>query len=206
MAKPIVSYKDAKAKGLKRYYTGKPCKHGHLAERFVSSCRCMDCTYAQTAEWLAGNKELAGQLQKKWRDENPQYSREWARNNPDSIRAAKQKWYASKPERAIQIAVDWQKRNPEKRRASIRNRQARKRQAEGSHTAGEITAMLERQKWKCVACGVSIKEKRHIDHIIPLILGGTNYISNLQGLCPRCNQSKNGKHPDVWARERGLLI
>lgn len=34
---------DAKNQGLKRYFTGKPCKYGHVAERFVSSGRCSSC-------------------------------------------------------------------------------------------------------------------------------------------------------------------
>lgn len=39
----IILRKDAKVEGLKRYYTGKPCKHGHIDERTVSSGRCVEC-------------------------------------------------------------------------------------------------------------------------------------------------------------------
>jgi len=38
----IITRKEARAKGLKRYFTGKPCKHGHVAERFVSG-PCVEC-------------------------------------------------------------------------------------------------------------------------------------------------------------------
>ena len=31
----LISCAEAKALGLKRYFTGKPCKHGHVAERWV---------------------------------------------------------------------------------------------------------------------------------------------------------------------------
>ena len=40
---PIISRQDAKAKGLIRYFTGKPCKHGHVAERFVCDRGCARC-------------------------------------------------------------------------------------------------------------------------------------------------------------------
>ena len=33
----IISYQEAKAKGLKRYFTGEPCINGHISERLVSS-------------------------------------------------------------------------------------------------------------------------------------------------------------------------
>ena len=39
----IISQKEAKAKGLKRFFTGLKCKKGHRAERFVSSGACVDC-------------------------------------------------------------------------------------------------------------------------------------------------------------------
>lgn len=34
---------EAKLQGVSRYFTGKPCKHGHLAERRVSDGHCIVC-------------------------------------------------------------------------------------------------------------------------------------------------------------------
>lgn len=39
----IISRKEAKARGLKRYFTGKQCHRGHLAERYVSVAACCEC-------------------------------------------------------------------------------------------------------------------------------------------------------------------
>lgn len=39
----ITSKEEAKARGLHRFYTGKPCKHGHNSERYVSSKGCVTC-------------------------------------------------------------------------------------------------------------------------------------------------------------------
>jgi hypothetical protein len=39
----IISRAEAGAKGLKRYFTGKPCLRGHVSERFVRSKDCMQC-------------------------------------------------------------------------------------------------------------------------------------------------------------------
>ena len=39
----IVSRAEAKAKGLRFYFTGKPCKHGHVAKRKVLNAVCVDC-------------------------------------------------------------------------------------------------------------------------------------------------------------------
>lgn len=39
----IITRAEAKAQGLKRFFTGEPCKRGHVAERFTSSKRCYEC-------------------------------------------------------------------------------------------------------------------------------------------------------------------
>src|SRR5579859_512216 len=39
----VISRKDAHARGLKRFYTGKPCKGGHLSERYVVNGGCIAC-------------------------------------------------------------------------------------------------------------------------------------------------------------------
>ena len=209
MATAIVSYADAKAKGLKRYFTGKPCKRGHVVERFVASCACTACTAMHTDKWIAESPDAAtirAENGRKFRAENPDYSADWIKENPYSRRKAAQKWYEKNAERQVERALKWQRDNPEKSRANVRNRNALRKSAHGKHTAAEVLAMLEKQKWKCVGCGASIKTKRHIDHIIPLSRGGRNDISNLQGLCVRCNCSKSAKMPEDWARERGLLV
>ena len=40
---PIISREEARQKGLKRFFTGKPCKHGHVCERRVDSSECAEC-------------------------------------------------------------------------------------------------------------------------------------------------------------------
>jgi hypothetical protein len=37
------SREEAKARGLDRYFTGVPCKHGHIAPRYVSTNNCLPC-------------------------------------------------------------------------------------------------------------------------------------------------------------------
>lgn len=41
--RPIITRAQAKAQGLKRYYTGKTCRAGHIAERYVATASCVAC-------------------------------------------------------------------------------------------------------------------------------------------------------------------
>jgi hypothetical protein len=40
----IIARKEALAQGLTHYFTGKPCKRGHIATRYVSTANCVECT------------------------------------------------------------------------------------------------------------------------------------------------------------------
>jgi hypothetical protein len=53
----IITRAEAKARGLKRFFTGEPCKHGHVAERLVSSRGCMECTRERNREKRANDPE-----------------------------------------------------------------------------------------------------------------------------------------------------
>jgi hypothetical protein len=39
----LISRQNAMALGLKRYFTGKPCKRGHVSEMQTASRKCLDC-------------------------------------------------------------------------------------------------------------------------------------------------------------------
>ena len=44
----IIGRLEAARAGLKRYYTGEACPHGHVAERFVMSTTCVECNRARS--------------------------------------------------------------------------------------------------------------------------------------------------------------
>lgn len=64
----IISRSDAKAKGLRRYFTGKPCIHGHMSERYVGRGTCLTCN----SEHLKNNRETHQKSRAAWRRNNPE--------------------------------------------------------------------------------------------------------------------------------------
>lgn len=78
-----------------------------------------------------------------------------------------------------------------------RKRKMRREKAEGFHTDAEWEALKAKYNYTCLRCGKSeptISLTR--DHVKPLILGGTDYIDNIQPLCHGCNSQKNATEID----------
>lgn len=69
-----------------------------------------------------------------------------------------------------------------------------------------ISALVEKQRWRCACCSASVRKGYEMDHIVPLALGGAHHIDNIQILCVRCNRSKGAKHPLEHARRIGKLL
>ncbi len=63
------------------------------------------------------------------------------------------------------------------------------RSAGGRFSKHDVVRMLNEQSGQCNFCRIQLSEY-HIDHVVPLARGGSNWPSNLQLLCPPCNISK----------------
>ena len=100
----------------------------------------------------------------------------------------------------------WRSANPEKRHVYACNRRARFRLAEGRHTAEDIVRIYQAQAGKCAYCKIRLGRKYHVDHIVALTKGGSNWPRNIQLLCGPCNIRKRDHDPLDYARSRGLLL
>lgn len=99
--------------------------------------------------------------------------------------------YAADPTRYVPSTEAWRKANPDKVKARNQARRARKKGAEGRYTAADWAAILLEHGHKCARCGAG--GKLTVDHVIPLVQGGSNWPSNLQPLCLSCNCSKQDR-------------
>lgn len=108
----IITRKQAKEQGLKFYFTGKECCNGHVDKRMTSNGKCMTCaleykktskskehykTYRKNHRDKVNERSLAyyykryqepnRELRRTDPDEAYKHSRQWAKENPDKIRA-----------------------------------------------------------------------------------------------------------------------
>jgi 5-methylcytosine-specific restriction endonuclease McrA len=89
-----------------------------------------------------------------------------------------------------------------------RRRRNRKNQADGFHTEVEWEAIKSRYRFTCLCCNRREPEITLVrDHVIPIAKGGSDWITNLQPLCPSCNSSKGTKIVDYriyWQSDPSL--
>lgn len=224
-AGPVVTRAEAKAAGLKRFFTGIPCPHRHLSQRQTANGQCWGCKKQPSKEYMAAwnvkNHERRKAINQRYREKHPDYwpayyaknsatilaqNAVWRKDNKEAAREGTATWHKANPERLKRIHRKWVLRNPEKVAATARTRRATKLAADGSHTVADVLAMLDRQGGKCVYCLKSIRSKYHVDHIVPLADGGSNWISNIQLTCPTCNFRKNRMDPIAFANRLGRLL
>lgn len=99
---PIVTRAEAKAQGLRFFFTGKPCKHGHLSQRYTSQSGCVACTDINAARWLSENLERRKDYEKRYREDNR-----------EKITAKTMRWRAANRERWDEAARAWLDANKE---------------------------------------------------------------------------------------------
>lgn len=175
----------------------------------------------KSSEYYSDNKEKVSIANKKYREKNKDRKKKsdadyakknsekvalikakWAKNNREKCK----KWSKNNPEKSSAFIAQWKKDNKDKVRAYGDRRRAKKNETSGEYSSDDIHEIKKLQKYKCAYCPKSIRKKYHVDHIIPLAKGGSNYRKNIQVTCPKCNLKKNSKDPIDYAQQIGKLL
>jgi 5-methylcytosine-specific restriction endonuclease McrA len=172
---------------------------------------------------LAGKKKHYIKYRDKYREWNSKYQKEHRQQCNDSVkrfkeryperyRAMVEKYDKSEKGRESQrrrrdkyakIIRDriraWGRKNPDKIRAyglaGTRKRRALILGAVGTFSEEEFNKLCAYHGERCLMCNMTYV-KLCADHVIPLSMGGSNDIDNIQPLCKPCNSKKGTKQWD----------
>ena len=119
---------------------------------------------------------------------------------PEHRREYQRQWYAENKQKHHDRMKRWRKNNPMKAREENRRKDHKKRGVAGKIPKDIHVRLFAEQMGVCVCCGAMLGDDYHLDHIMPIALGGTNDESNLQLLKAECNMRKGAMHPDEWRK------
>lgn len=176
-----VTRSEAKAAGKTRYFTGKPCKRGHVVERLVSNCCCVICSCEKRVEYFRKYPEMK-------KAANSRHYKKYKIRNNEAVNA----WRAAHPEKHRAQAEEYRLANPAKARAKIAKRRARRISA----TPDWLT---DEQHQEILAYYEDAQNRAgdwHVDHIIPLQgrnVSGLHVPWNLRVITAKANWSKGNR-------------
>lgn len=208
----------------------KLCKRGHFSERYKNGV-CKQCMkFHNEVRYVKRRPKRLTKFDKtsygkKYYEDHKEYfrlkSKERRENKKEEIKSRMKEWKLNNKQRHCELnklsrerhlektrerSRIYQKNNPHTMKVSSHNRRAREKSALGRFTKKDVEFLLEKQKRKCANCFCRLSKMYHLDHVIPLKLNGTNFRSNLQLLCPPCNQTKWAHDPIVFAQKQGRLL
>lgn len=166
----IILRAEAIKLGLKKYFTGKPCKHGHVAERYTGVRICIECLAMQAADPVIAAQKRAQQREhektpgrrayQSARKSSPKYKK-WAAayQAGEQGRAVKAKYRASAKGKAKQNEYN----------ARIESRAARTAWRLSSEGRAQIAVWRASPEGRAVICAnVNKRRALHRDRTVPL--------------------------------------
>lgn len=183
--------KEAKEQGATHYFTGVPCKHGHVALRLLKGT-CVEC---RKLEWAESNERR----------------KEYFKTS-DAAKAAKRRYYERNkqlvadrakmrsPEERRRHRATYKKANPELYRVLANTRRRRNRQATPSWVTAEERAQIRALYAEAQKITQSLGVPYEVDHIYPLIsdqVCGLHVLTNLRIIPKSENLKKSNQLLDA---------
>lgn len=180
-----------------------PASHGSF-ERETQ----MATSKERSRKYYEAHKEIIKQRAKLWHEANPEKAAiteaKYRERNREIIAEKRRARVAANPEKVAAYNAKHKANNPHSKRIHSQNR---RNLTVGKLSRGIADKLFDLQKGKCPICKVSLKGiKTHIDHVIPISLGGPNVDSNVQLLCVTCNLQKHARHPVEFMQSKGFLL
>ena len=185
---------EAKATGAKYYFTGEPCKHGHVALRKTKGA-CVECL---KTEWQqAAEKRAAYFVQYNKKEEVKDKKHDWYLKNREQVMQAAA---ARSPEVIRAYRNAWKQNNLTQVRADTKARRRKHRQATPLWLTRKQKSEIRQMYQIAIIMTKTTGEQYVVDHIVPLrsdAVCGLHVPWNLRVMTQEENLRKSNKLLDT---------
>jgi len=170
---------------------GAPTQRGPLARKCTECVRTRQAAASKASR--AARPEhyaaVAAGTRQKTRTADRARAKKWRTENLARARAREAAWRAEHPDLMRTYKRAWQASHPEVGRAT-----KLRRRAEGDVRARDIRAVHFSSDGICSYCLARLP-RLTVDHVVPVMRGGTNAPANLVAACKSCNCAKGTQTP-----------
>ena len=180
-------------------------------ERYI---RDSDIIKLQVKNYRDNNKDKLLKRNRRYRENNKElvaskqkvYQRERYLENTEEILERNREYIKNNIEKSKQYHKNYRESPIGKSIEKNANHKRRIMYRDSDVTSRQLLE-LEQNATHCYWCETPLIDKVvHIDHYMPLKLGGKHTINNLVMTCSTCNLKKNAKHPLMFAKEIGKIL
>lgn len=188
------SRSEAKALGVRQYYTGKPCIRGHYAMRITKG----NCTRCMREDWKADNEKRKGKPKS---EAAKQAAKRYYEKNREAVIARA----AARPSSEVsQYKYRHKTKNPEYYKALTSVRKRRHRSATPSWITSEQKLNMRQLYLKAQELTKLTGQRYVVDHIVPLInpeVCGLHVPWNLRVMTQEENLKKSNRLLDATLKQ-----
>lgn len=195
-------------KPIDEFHKDKNRKDGHYPQ-----CKPCACEAKMESYYRSDAHRQAVANQKYYEEHKEEFKKARYRryNHSEKGRACQHRYNGSEKQKENKRRYYQSRRGRRRYRSYVHNRRAKRAENGGSYTPEEWRALCAMYDYRCLSCGTIFDfDDLTVDHVIPIALGGTSNIDNLQPLCLPCNQSKCDRIIDyrtkkVWWKQLALF-
>lgn len=169
--------------------------------------------------WRENHPERHKEQMRQYRENNKDKIAQYRDNNRDALNKYKRdhwlEYYKRSKDKILQYQAEHQEEIRQQRRRYnqtparklLQREYAAKRKAcqisnGGNYSLLEVNELLEFFDHKCAYTGQPLEDNYHLDHVVALTKGGTNYIYNIVPCNRGANCSKNNREMESWYRQQ----
>jgi hypothetical protein len=200
MGMEIVTRAEAKARGLKQYFTGEPCKNGHVAYRDTQSGSCRVCRNEKKREKRESLRIAEGR-KARYRPKDDEdrrrhltrYKSEWFNKNKERNLKRINEWREKNKEKVSEARKRYRERHPVEERLNVVKRRASKMSRTPKWADQDLIKFFYATR---AYMSAETGSQWHVDHIVPLrgkTVSGLHNHFNLRVVPAESNMKKGNR-------------